>query len=49
MLPKKTAYVKGYDGKTKWFYFLIEKNHILTDLYSKNNIIWNKVSVDTKK
>ena len=24
MLPKTSAYVKGYDGQTKWMYFLIE-------------------------
>ena len=24
MLPKTTAYVKSYDGQTKWIYFLIE-------------------------
>ena len=23
MLPKTNAYVKGYDGQTKWMYFLI--------------------------
>ena len=24
MLPKTSAYVKSYDGQTKWMYFLIE-------------------------
>ena len=24
MLPKTNAYVKNYDGQTKWMYFLIE-------------------------
>ena len=23
MLPKTSAYVKGYDGQTKWMFFLI--------------------------
>ena len=26
MLPKRSAYVKRYDGKTKWMYFLIEND-----------------------
>ena len=26
MLPKTSAYVKNYDGQTKWIYFLIEYN-----------------------
>ena len=29
MLPKTSAYVKGYNGQTKWIYFLIENNHLL--------------------
>ena len=29
MLPKTSAYVKGYDGKTKWMYFLIEDDGLL--------------------
>ena len=24
MLPKMSAYMKGYDGQTKWMYFLLE-------------------------
>ena len=24
ILPKTSAYVKSYDGETKWMYFLIE-------------------------
>ena len=38
--PKTSAYVKRYDGQTKWKHFLIEDN----DLLSKSNTIWNKVS-----
>ena len=34
--------MKGYDGQTKWMYFLIEDE----DLLEKYNTIWNKVSAD---
>ena len=41
---KTSAYVKGYDGETKWVYFLIENNE-----YLKNyNDIWNKVTTSIK-
>ena len=39
MLPKTSAYVKSYDGQTKWMCFLIEDT----------NIMWDKVSADIKK
>ena len=39
MLPKTSAYVKSYDGQTKWMYFLIEGD----DLLEKYNTIWDKV------
>ena len=42
MLPKTSAYVKTYEGQTKWTYFLIEDD----DLLKKYNIISDKVSVD---
>ena len=29
MLPKTSAYVKSYDGQTKWMYFLIEDDDLL--------------------
>ena len=45
MLPKTSAYVKRYDGQTKWIYFLIEHNDIL----EKYNAIWNKSSAGIKK
>ena len=45
MFPKTTAYVKSYDGQTKWMYFLIEND----DLLEKYNTIWDKVSVDIKR
>ena len=45
MLPKASAYVKGYDGQSKWIYFLIEDG----DLLEKYNTIWDKVSADIKK
>ena len=42
MLPKTSAYLKSYDGQTKWKYFLIEDNNLL----EKNNTIWNNFSPD---
>ena len=45
MLPKTCAYVKRYDGQTKWMYVLIEND----DLIEKYNTIWDKVSIDIKK
>ena len=38
MLPKVRAYVKSYDGQTKWMYFLIEED----DLLEKYNTTWDK-------
>ena len=29
MLPKSSAYVRSYDGQTKWMYFLIKDNDLL--------------------
>ena len=45
MLPKTSAYVKSYNGQTKWMYFLIEDD----DLLEKYNTIWDKVSAHIKK
>ena len=45
MVPKISAYVKIYDGQTKWMYFLIEDD----DLLEKYNTIWDKVSPESKK
>ena len=45
MLPKTTAYVKRYDGQTKWMYLLIEDD----DLLEKYNTIRDKVSADIRK
>ena len=42
MLPKTIAYVKGYDGKTKWRHFLMEHNGLL----EKYKTTWDKVSAD---
>ena len=45
MLPKAIAYVKSYDGQTKWMYFLIkdeEKYNTIWDSqrwYKKKNLI----------
>ena len=45
ILPKTSAYVKSYDGQTKWMHFLIEDD----DLLEKYNAIWDKVSADIKE
>ena len=44
-LLKTSGYVKGYDGQTKWMYFLIEDDVLL----EKHIPIWDKVSDDIKK
>ena len=45
MLPKTSAYLKSYDGQTKWMYFLIQDD----DLLEKYNTFWDKVGTDIKK
>ena len=40
MLWETSAYVKSYDGQTKWIYFYSEDDELL----EKYNSIWNKVS-----
>ena len=45
MLPKTNDYVKSYDGKIKWIYFLIEDDDLL-EIY---NAIWYKVNTDMIK
>ena len=45
MLPKPRAYVKRYNGQTKWMHFLIDND----DLLKKYNNIWDKVSADIEK
>ena len=45
MLPKTSAYVKRYDGQTKWMHFLIPDD----DLLEKCNTIWDKFSADMKR
>ena len=44
-LPKTSAYVKSYDGQTKWMYFFIEDD----DLLKKCNTTQDKVYADIKK
>ena len=44
MLRKTSAYLKRYDGQTKWMYFLIEND----DLLEKYTVL-DKVSADIKK
>ena len=45
MLPKTSAYVKSYDGQTKWIFFLIED----ADLLEKYNTVRDKVSANIKR
>ena len=45
MFPKTSAYVKSYDGQTKWMLFLIVDDGLL----EKYNTIWDKVNADIKK
>ena len=40
ILPKTRAYVKGYDGESKYVYILIEED----DLLKQYSDIWSKVS-----
>ena len=42
MLPKTRAYVKNYDGQTKWMHFLIKDDDFL-EIY---DTIWDKVGAD---
>ena len=44
MLPKTIAYVKSYDGQTKWIYFLTED-----ETYQKNIILFGIKSAFIKK
>ena len=45
MLLKTSAYVKSYNGQTKWMYFLTED----ADLLENYNPIWDKVSANIKQ
>ena len=45
MIPKTSAYVKSYDGQSKWIYFLTED----VDLMEKYNTILDKVNAGIKK
>ena len=45
MLPKTSAYIKSYDGQTKWMYFLIEDDGLI----KKYDTIWDKVNANIKK
>ena len=45
MLHIKNTYVKSYDERAKWMYFLIEDDNFL----EKYNTIWDKVSADIKR
>ena len=45
MLLEISASVKGYNGNTKWMYFLIKDDGLL----EKYNTIWDKVSTDIKE
>ena len=45
ILPKKSAYVKSYDGQIQWIYFLIEDEELL----EKYHTVWDKIIGDIKK
>ena len=45
MLPEISAYVKTYDGQTKWIYFLF-KDDVLLEKYKD---VWDNVSANVKK
>ena len=45
ILPKTSAYVKSFDGQTKWMCFLIEDDELLEEYHT----IWDNVSADVKK
>ena len=45
MLPKTSAYIKRYDGKTKWRYFLINND----DLLENYNTVWDKANANVRK
>ena len=42
MIPKTKAYIKSYDGQTKWMNFLIGNYGLL----EKYHTIWVKISAD---
>ena len=44
MLPKTSAYVKSYDGRTKRMYFLIDDD----DLLEEYDTIWDKIRADLR-
>ena len=37
MVPKKIAYVKNYNGLTKWMCFLIEHGNDYLNVFSSSN------------
>ena len=41
MLPKTKAFAKGYDGQTKWMYFVVED----VDVLERNIILFGIKSV----
>ena len=45
MLPKTSAYVKNYDEKNKWMYFLITDDDLL-EKYNNNKIKQNDTIID---
>ena len=49
MLPRIRAYVKGYDGQTKWINFLIEDDNLLKDikLFGIKPVLFSK-KIDAK-
>ena len=46
MLPKTSAYVKSYDEKNKWMYFLIRDEDLLEKYNNNNKIKYNDTIID---
>ena len=47
ILPKTSAYVKGFDGETKWMHFLIEDDNLLENiaLFGIKSVLISKKSL----
>ena len=43
MLSKTSAYVRNYDGQTKWMYFLIEDDELLEEYNSTGDKVSAKI------
>ena len=46
MLPDTSAYVKSYNGQTKWMMYFLTEDDYLLEIY---NTIWNKSVLISEK